>query len=519
MRSMSPGKNPGGTRQEIHLDITRQNAIDDNAFIGELAMLIENSINIHGEGSADGRLHFGLEDNPRTKVRATARNDKLWMPSAADIAGTIVHPGKDVEHIRATVKYLLVPEAKQATARVIVLGPNWENEPWVDVEENDRPDRWDRPVLLVMPKPLAITNTPAGNHIASLGTWLVEHVPKRRNTVRFLLPTNGTKSIYEDTELLFHARCAYLTAIAWKSDGKYAALRSEFEKPLQNALKTRFDRFAVLRRWNYPQPEQCTFEVEQHKAQGADIAFAVENKLQADLFDPADLETRVLQFAAAGKHVGALLDDLIEPPAAPSVDAIPYLGETAICEQLIQIAAKGSIALNVGGAWITRASTHTNDQEAAGYIRQRAYRTGQELRQIRLGLPGAVGGTAVAGTKQLEEATPAPKPFIVPTPEPVKTISGGPTGLWVTDPEPSPAELPAQPQPKPPSTKRTNEANTGINLSGSFEQWGLAGDKTVQHTRLEFQNLTVSQVKQVLQRIPSSIKAILEVSYREEDDQ
>lgn len=515
MRSMSPGRSAGGTRQELHLDITRLNAVDDNAFNGELAVLIENSINIHGEESADGRLHFGVEDNPRTKVRSTARNDKLWQ-AGAPAAGIVIHPGKDIEHIRNTVKYLLVPEAKQPTSRVIVLGPNWESDPWTDVEEGDRPDRWDRPVLIVMPKPMPVSDSPNGSRVEGLGQWLATHVPKRRNTVRFLMPAAGSKSIYDDANLLISARCAYLTTVAWKNDGRYSALRTEFEKPLQNALRSRFDRFAVLRRWNYPQPDLCTFEVEQHKAQNAaEIASNVEGKLQSDLFDPDDFETLVLDSAKAGRLVGPFLDDLCEPPANPTVDAIPFLGDTAICERLIAIAAKGSIALNVGGLWVVRSSSHTSDEEAANYIRQKAFRTGQELRQIQLGLPSAVGGTAVAGAKLPVEPITAVTPIVTPTPQPTLTANEPQPSLTASEGDEGTITLPV-PQPKPPSTRRTVEASTGINLASSFEKWGLPADGQMQTARLEFEDLTVSQIKQILQRIPSSFKAILEVSFSEE---
>ena len=518
MRSMSPGKNAGGTRQELHLDITRLNVVDDNAFNGELAVLIENSINIHGEESADGRLHFGVEDNPRTKVRSTARNDKLWQTGASSTAGVVVHPGKDIEHIRNTVKYLLVPEAKQPIARVIILGPNWESDPWTDVEEGDQPDRWDRPVLIVMPKPLLAWDSPEGSRVQGLGQWLAIYVPKRRNTVRFLMPAAGSKGIYEDAELLFHARCAYLTTIAWKGDGRYSALRTEFEKPLQNALKTRFDRFAVLRRWDYQQPDLCTFEVEQHKAQSAsEIAFAVESKLQSDLFDPDDFKAVVLGFAKAGKLVGPLLDELSEPPATPTTDAIPFLGETAICERLIGIAAKGSIALNVGGTWVVRSSSHASDDEAAGYIRQKAYRTGQELRQMQLGLPSAVGGITVAGAKPPVEPVVVITPIVTPTLQPTPSVKETQNGLTVSGGDLGTMTLPT-PQPTPASVKRTEEASTGINLTGSFEKWGLSADKQIEATRLEFKDLTVSQIKQILTRIPSSFKAFLEVSFDLEDE-
>lgn len=216
--------------------------------------------------------------------------------------------------------------------------------------------------------------------------------------------------------------------------------------------------------------------------------------------------------------VGALLDELSEPPATPTLDAIPFLGETVICEKLIGIAAKGSIALNVGGAWVVRSSSYTTDEEATGYIRQKAYRTGQELRQMQLGLPGAVGGTAVAGAKPPVEPVVAVPPVVTPTPQPTLTLKETQNGLTVSGGDQGTITPPPLPQPKPPSIRSTEEANTGINLSGSFEKWGLPADKQIQTTKLEFKDLTVSQIKQFLQRIPSSLKAILEISFSEEDE-
>ncbi|MFA5183046.1 MAG: hypothetical protein WC405_17140 [Syntrophales bacterium] len=131
IRSMTPGKNAGGTRQELHLDITREHPVDDNLFQGELVQLIEASINIHGEESSAGRLRFGPEENPRTKVRASAKNDKLWQPDlVASESGQTVYPGEDLKHVRSTLRHILIPEAKQSSSQIVVLGPNWKDDPW-----------------------------------------------------------------------------------------------------------------------------------------------------------------------------------------------------------------------------------------------------------------------------------------------------------------------------------------------------------------------------------------------------
>ena len=125
MRSMSPGKTAGGTPAELHLDITRGAAIDDNAFQAELASLIENSVNIHGDGVPGGPLWFGINENPRSKVRACAKNGKLWHAGAVPTTGLTVYPGKDIAHIRNTLRHIFATETTQPPSRVIILGPNW----------------------------------------------------------------------------------------------------------------------------------------------------------------------------------------------------------------------------------------------------------------------------------------------------------------------------------------------------------------------------------------------------------
>jgi hypothetical protein len=77
------------------LDITRDYIIDDNAFQAELALLVENSVNIHGDEVPGGLLRLEINENPRSKVRACAKNGKLWDIGAVSMAGQAFYPGKD----------------------------------------------------------------------------------------------------------------------------------------------------------------------------------------------------------------------------------------------------------------------------------------------------------------------------------------------------------------------------------------------------------------------------------------
>lgn len=510
MRSMSPGKNAGGNPVQLHLDITKGNAIDDNAFQAELALLIENSVNIHGDEVPGGPLWFGIHENPRSKVRACAKNNKLWQSGAVSTGGQSVYPAKDIAHIRATLRHILVAETTQAPSRVIVLGPNWKDDPWNDVDDTDKPSKWDRPVLLVIPDQV---NGGQANISSCLGTWLAKHVQKRRNTIRFLLPASDANGLFTDGELLHSARCSFLCSReGWGGDATYRALHQDFDRPLRNSLKSCFNRFAVLQKWDFQQPQNCVFDVAKITGQGSDIPAAVEAKLLSDLFDQTEFKAFVLKRAKDSDFVGSLMDDLIEPPPPNAGDAIPFLGETRAYESILDIVAEGLLVLNVNGTWIGRRAEDATDEDARRYIRSKAFRTGQEMRQIQLGLPGAVGGGTVTA-QILSAGGTQPEVDLTPGPTSQLEVSGQGGGM-IGEPTTG-VQSPVPPPLTMVKMKRTEEPGTGINLSGNFETWGVASSQSIDKARIEFYGLTVQQVKQILQRIPSAFKASLEIEYKE----
>ena len=521
MRSLSPGKTAGGTPAELHLDITRGAAIDDNAFQAELALLIENSVNIHGDQVPDGPLWIGVSENPRSKVRACAKNNKLWHIGAVSTAGMTVYPGKDITHTRKTLRHIFVPETAQPPSRVIILGLNWKNDPWSDVDDLDKPSKWDRPVLLVIPDQI---ESDKANLNSCLGAWLAKHVQKRRNTIRFLLSAKDSQGIYTDEELIYSARCSFLCSPeGWGSDTVYKSLRQDFDRPLREALKSRFNRVAILRQWDFQQSQNCVFDVEKITGQGGEIPSAVEAKILSELFDHHDFRNFVLKRAKDSDVVGSLMDDLTEPPPPNMGEAIPFLGETQTYEFILKIAASGDIVLNVGGTWIGRRASDASDEEALRYIRSKAFCTGQEMRKIQLGLPGAVGGGTVTVIPALPKSTETEtNVFIHPVATngnedivpPEKPIVGGIDGGaredgtgWITPPDALPIT----------KNKKSAEPATGINLSGSFEAWGISSDQTIESARIEFAGLTVQQIKLILQRIPSTFKASMDITYKEGD--
>jgi hypothetical protein len=514
MRSLSPGRTAGGKPVELHLDITRNIVIDDNAYQAELALLIENSVNIHGDEVPGGPLKLGVTENPRSKVRACAKNHKLWDVGAVPTAGMTVYPGKDISHIRKTLLHIFVPETTQPPSRVIILGSNWKNDPWNEVDDIDKPSKWDRPVILVIPDQIEGDKTGINS---CLGEWLAKHVSKRRNTIRFLLPAINTHGIYSDTELVFSARCSFLCSPqGWGNEIVYRSLLQDFDRPLRTTLKSRFNRVAILRKWDFQQPHNCVFDIEKITEQGGEIPSAVEAKILSDLFDPNEFKKFVLDRAKDSDFVGSLMDDLIEPPPPNVREAIPFLGETKIYEKILDIATSGDVVLNVGSTWIGRRPEDSSDADALRYIRSKAFRTGQEMRQVQLGLPGAVGGGNVIVSKT---PTYAGQPVITTPPPEAKNGNGtsykpaSPKNNE-TDEDPITAIIPPVIIPDI-RNKKSSEPAIGVNLSGCFESWGISPDQSIDSARIEFSGLTAQQIKQILQRIPSTFKATLDISYKE----
>jgi len=71
IRSMSPGRNAGGTRQELQLDITREQPVDDNAF------------------QATGSAHRGQYQTSTVKKAPMVAYTSVWRESHAR---RFVHP-------------------------------------------------------------------------------------------------------------------------------------------------------------------------------------------------------------------------------------------------------------------------------------------------------------------------------------------------------------------------------------------------------------------------------------------
>ena len=208
------------------------------------------------------------------------------------------------------------------------------------------------------------------------------------------------------------------------------------------------------------------------------------------------------------------MDDITEPPPPNIGDAIPFIGETKTYEFILDIAAGGDIVLNVGGTWFGRRASDATNEEALRYLKSKAFRMGQEMRQIQLGLPGVVGGGTVTVTTT---------PPVTVGPVPTTPLTHNPNGNKQTEinveQSDNAGEYPENDSPTPTAivhetkSKRTEEPAIGINLSGCFETWGISSGQSIEIARIEFSGLTAQQIKQILQRIPSTFKASLDITY------
>lgn len=491
LRSIAVGNLAGAESETLQVDITRNTAVDDNAFQVELATIVENSFNIHQDGP---RFVFREEENPRAKLMACARNDKLF----AD--------GSDQAQLAKQVRYVISGAIEVAkTFRVIALPKAWQTDPWSVLEEAERPEHWDDrlPILVLPEEPEKIDQT--------LGRWVKDQLQKRRNTVRFLIPRSGSTNAFLDRDLLILAR-AEMKAQEWSGQNpEYKKLHKEFEGTLRDNLKKRFDRFAVLHRYDHQNPQQCLFSVETLKKQGAQIPEAIEETMANDLFVPEDFEGLVLEAATQNAPVGKLLRELQEPRPAGE-NSIPWLGETVMKERILRLCSRGRIAINLRG--LEYLQTHPGEDEEVAWKRMRpklSY-TGRQLDEVFLLEPSAVPSTGGATPAQ-----PTPTEVglfgVSPTPA-LPPIAGEPVGGGSI---PTPGGIfgggSSNTKPRIPLS---NPPTSPLNLIGKLEGWGIGPATHVAEVSIKVSSATGAQLKELLKKLPDGMTFELKL---EKEDQ
>lgn len=477
LRSLSLENHAGAEPSELQLDITERKAIDDNLFAAELAVIEDNSFNIHRQAN---RLVFKNEVNPQAKLLAHAKNDKLFQN------------GEDVEHLAKEIRYALVGDGNQSNIyRTIVMKKNWRAAPWDDVEEKDHPQNWDNRIpIAVMPK--------ASLDNKELGQWLKNHVAKARNTLRFLLPRAGTGDIFYDKSLLILARAVYL-ASDWKnSEREYSQLHLKYQKELREQLQSRFDRFAVLVVWNFADPAQCEFEISQHGAEGLQILEKLDEKIRSELFIPEEFDRMLIDAATNSRSVADLIEQLKEP-SPKGAESIPWLGETVVKERIGRACADGKIAINAKGNLYEKKPAET--PEDAWYRVRGKLGSGKDLQETTMHLPGGSvgsGGSAPvtplpgapnASPRGVNEPQPGSGDTTPPTPGALFGASGGGSVVH-----------------------HSAQTTSTLSLLGKLEQWGINKGSKVKEVKLSTSQLSGAQLEHLLKNLPDGITYSLDLN-------
>ncbi len=489
IRSLAVGNLVGAEPRTLQIDLTRDRPLDDNAFQVELSAIVDSSFNIHRVGD---RLLFKEEENPQAKLMAYAKNDRLFTD------------GSDRRGLSHELRYVLGGSEEIARGfRVVVLPATWQSDPWSSLDEGDRPERWDdRLLILVVPdNPERLDE--------KLGQFLKEHVPRRRNTIRFLLPRAGQQNLYFDRDLLLLAR-AVLKAKEWApQNAEYAKLHRKYEKDLRDALKQRFDRFAVLRKWDFADPARCHFQIEPLAKQGAEIPQDIEKRLKEDVFVAEDFDDAVLAAASNNDSVGKLLRELQEP-RPNQAECIPWLGEPVMKDKLVRLCARGRIALNVRGTEYLQAMSGEAEDVA---FRRMASKlgTGKHLDETLILLPQSVPeANRVEGTPSqpgmpTEPSPSAPLLELAALPGYPKA-GDGPVGGW----QPT--------QPAVPNRKQFASSETSaLNLLGQVEKWQIGPGSVVHEVILRIPVSKGEHLLKLLRALPDGQTYQLSLEKTERD--
>ena len=464
----------GATPRMLQVDITREHRIDDNHFEIELNKIVENSFNIHEENN---RFLFLNKENPYAKLMAHAKNDKQFTD------------GSDLAQLAQEVRRVLTGSAGSSnneSFRVVVLGSRWREEPWQEVAETDRPERWGKhlPFLVLPDAPKNLSSV--------LGCWLRDHMGVKRNTVRFLFPNESQTSLFEDRDLVVLAR-AVLLATRWRNDGEdYKRLLRKSRGELETKLSKMFDRFAIIDRWDYRAAERCELRIESHGKTGSSILKGVDDFIREHLFVPEDFRSFVVDFAGKERSVGKLLQELQEPRQGGE-ECLPWLGETETKEKIIPLCARGDIAINVGGKTMVRVKAGESESEALRRMRGTLSISGRDLDETILcpvqAEPQAKGGGVVDERRSdilspsLEDAAVAVVRDAADSSKEASNIFAEPTRL----------------------VPYFSESTSSLNLLGKIESWGIVSGTDVRDCSLEIEALTGDQLNELLRSLPDGV--------------
>jgi len=499
VRSISVGNQPGADARTLQVDCTRTQELDDNLFASEMLTIVDNSFNIHPRGET---YQFREEENPRARVMATARNERQFQD------------GRDLQHLAKEIRYVFAGGDQVAKSwRIVVLPRDWDTDPWSKLEPEEQPSEWKdgRLPILVLPEE-------PDNLQAKLGVWLKSHLIERRNIPRYLLPRAEDGSIFLDTSLVVLAR-AVMTATSWKADSpEYGRLEKEFRAQLHEAIRKRYDHFAILHRWNFGDPAKAIFNVEGLKVQGDKVPEAIETAIRDDLFEPEAFRNLVLRQANESASVAKILKECQEARPGDE-DCIPWLGETQMVEKIVRLCAQGRIAIDNRGLELLQAKPGENEEQAWARMRGKLG-GGAYLDNTLVSLPHSSPATHGAG------ATPPPagglaQPNLFPPGGPSAPPASSAGGFDEGAPSPPVQPNGGQPAPGQPTsgtptngdifgtgggprkTYQSEKPTSALNLLSQIEKWGVNAGTNVANVTLVVNVKTGAQLGALIKKLPA----------------
>ena len=180
------------------------------------------------------RLVFKEEENPQAKLMACARNDKLFTD------------GSDQAQLAKEIRYVIGGTDDVAKAfRVIALPQAWITDPWSTLDAAEQPDQWDERL------PVSCCRRSRTSSISALGAG--SRITCRSAATRSASCSRGRSrrmpSWIATSSSLARAE---MKAQEWKARAPSTGSSNGSTKDeLRDILKKRFDRFAVLHRWNF----------------------------------------------------------------------------------------------------------------------------------------------------------------------------------------------------------------------------------------------------------------------------
>ena len=300
--------------------------------------------------------------------------------------------------------------------------------------------------------------------------------------------------MYAERDLIVLAR-AIMKADEWsKHDAEYRPLHRKYQGELREILKSRFNRVAILERWNFTDPAQSSFHIEPLNKAGPDIPERIRQICSTDFGCRKILMKRFLPRPATTTQWAK---------AAQGAE-----GTQARRWRLHPLARRNRDEGTDDPALRAREDHDKRSRRESVAGKSRASRTkphGDACAQVS----GTRGGNSTRSCSLMPSASPTSGGSGIET-TPVTTATGTGNGriepaggLWDTpSSQPGSKEPPQQAQTAKPRISLIKERTSALNHIGQLEAWGIGPATPVVNVNLKISSATGAQLKDILKKLP-----------------